>query len=153
MSINNILNATGVPRSTVSMLKKKLSHGDEEGLHRMVANPNNRGRSTLLSKEEEDMVTERIKIAAARGFATDYNCIRTMMARIAADGSLGWPNGIPCSDTIHAFRAQRDIACLIGKGAGRDSKGEQENRKRTRNMKPRSVGKWLRPQQRSVACL
>ena len=58
------------------------------------------------------MIKQRMKYASARGFALDKDMMRTIMARIAADGRDGYKTvtGLPSGDTIRAWRARnRDV--------------------------------------------
>ena len=110
--IRTIDGTAGVPKSTVAFLKKKLETMDQTTLIRQADDVIFGGRKRVLTYDEEIMIVERMKLAAERGFAVDYEDIRSIMARIAADGRQRWRNEISSYDAIRSFRSRhRDINC------------------------------------------
>lgn len=77
----------------------------------MVSTTATRGNSRVISDGEAKLVNERLKLAAARGFAVDNDTLRHVLSRIAGDGRKGWKNNLPSEDAIRAYRASyRDIS-------------------------------------------
>ncbi len=64
-----------------------------------------RGASTVLTSEEQAMLTERLIYAGKRGFAVGQYTSKSMMSQIASDGRPCWKDGVPSEDAIPAFRA------------------------------------------------
>ena len=62
--------------------------------------PNSVGRPTVLTLEEENMIVKRITFAAQRGFTLTVPALKTIMAKIAADGRPGWLGRLPCDDAV-----------------------------------------------------
>lgn len=76
-----------------------------------ILSPRKRGRQCVLTEDEELVLKEEIKVASSMSFAVDIDGMRTMMARIADDGTeRQWNNGVPIDDAIRSFCARtRDI--------------------------------------------
>ena len=110
MSIRKITSETGIPKSTVAILKQYNEQNDNFGLQKLLNASTHAGRPTVLSHEEERMIVERLNFAASRGSSIDISSLKYMMARIAADGRKSWKNGIPSDEAVRSFRAwHRDI--------------------------------------------
>ena len=98
---------TNVPRTIVARINKAIE-GDNESDLIQILQPERRGRKTVLSKEEEDIIVKEIKRAASLGFTIENDDIRMIMARIANNGrKRGWKNEIPSDDAIRSFGARR----------------------------------------------
>ncbi len=65
-----------------------------------------RGASTVLTSEEEAMLTERLFYAGKRGFAVGKDTLKSLMSQIASDGRSSWKDGVPSEGAIRAFRAR-----------------------------------------------
>lgn len=105
-SLREITNLTGVPKSTVGELKELLRLKDQDGIERKLNKTVSPGRRTVLSSTEQKMIVDRLLFGASRGFAMGVDDVRDMMSRIAADGRVGWKNGVPSPDAVRAFRAR-----------------------------------------------
>ncbi len=100
-------NYPNVDKSTLSRIGKCLRSNDEVTLEKMLCpSTYKRGQSTVLTSEEEAMLTERLIYAGKRGFAVGKDTLKSLMSRIASDGRPSWKDGVPSEDAIRAFRAR-----------------------------------------------
>ena len=105
ISLRKISAATGISKSVVGELKELLRVKDDDAISDTL-HTNGPGRKTVLSKEEERMIVNRLCFAAGRGFAVEHDGIKRIMARVALDGRRGWRNNLPSADAVRTFRAR-----------------------------------------------
>ncbi len=83
-SLRDIAQNTNVDKSGLSRIGKWLRSNDDVTLERMLCpSTYKRGASTLLTSEEQAMLTERLIYARKRGFAVGKDTLKSMMSQIA----------------------------------------------------------------------
>lgn len=88
-------------------MKELLRDKDDCTLQKILDPSKHRaGRKRVISKEEETMIVQRLMHVANRGFPVGPAVLKSIMARIAADGRTGFPNVIPSDEAIRNFRAR-----------------------------------------------
>lgn len=103
---------SGVSIATVARLKKAMSTPGGLSLDKFLQPHQNRaGAKPVLTREEEQLIKQKMVECAQRGFAMDVRELTRIMGAIAGDGRRrGFKNGIPTGDVIRSFRARnRDI--------------------------------------------
>lgn len=128
LSIRKTSETTGLRKSFVGNLRQQLKkNGKASTLSAVNEARRGRGRGTVLTREEEKMIVDRLVFAAQRGFAVGVAGLKYVMSQIAADGRPGWKRGVPSDDAIRSFRARnRDIALRTTENkASVKLKGEQ----------------------------
>ncbi len=105
--MRDIAQITNVDKSALSRIGKCLRSNDEVTLEKMMCPSTcKRGALTLLTSEEEAMLTERLIYAVKRGFAAGKDTLKSMISRIASDGRPSWKDGVQSMNAIRAFRAR-----------------------------------------------
>lgn len=102
------MRASGVKKMTCRRLHKAVKYQDDESLSKLLNPANNRaGRRRVIAKDESEMIKERIRFAASRGFAFDVDTLKGVMGEIASDGRPGFrtTNGTPSDAAIRHWRA------------------------------------------------
>lgn len=116
LNLRQISEATGVGRRTLGRMLKAKTTGDEDSLRKLLDPENNRaGRKTVLTVDEEQMICERIKFAAIRGFGIYGDELVRVMRAIADDGRDSFHASFPSAETVRLFRSRhRDITLRSG---------------------------------------
>jgi len=97
----------GLSRRTVQRLNNALRNKNDEELSKLREVENNRpGPSLVLSRDEEDMICQRMQYCAARGFPVYEDEVPRILVHIAVDGRVGYKNGLPTKQTLRWFRAR-----------------------------------------------
>ncbi len=105
--MRDIAQITNVDKSTLSRIGKCLCSNDDVALEKMLCpSTYKRGSSTVLTSEEEAMLTERLIYAEKRGFAVGKDTLKSFMSQIASGGRPSWKDRVPSEDAIRAFRAR-----------------------------------------------
>lgn len=111
--VSKAVRDSGISPGTANRIKDALDSENTETLNRLMDPASNRaGRRPVISKVEVNLLKQRMTFAANRGFAMDKNTVKTLMAKISADGRSGFrtPSGIPSEDAVRAWRVRnRDM--------------------------------------------
>lgn len=112
LTAQEICSEAGVSRSIYYKLRTCVKRNDEEQLSSLLDPMSNRaGRKRILSDDEEEMICERLKFAASRGFAVEDDDVKQLMVQISLDGQKDiFGDSLPSDDLIRSFRTRhRDI--------------------------------------------
>ncbi len=103
-SLRYIAAITNFDKSTLS----RIGENDDVTMEEMLCPSTcKKGRSTLLTSEEDAMLTERLIYAGKRWLAVGKYTLKSLMSQIASDGRPRWKDGVPSEGAIRAFRARR----------------------------------------------
>jgi len=109
----NVRSITSLKQSKFYRLAKAVRNNDETTLRKMLAPEDNRGgRPVVITKEENVMLKDDIKIAAERGCGITHSKMMEVMGSIASDGRVGFrtESGLPSPWAIRGWRARnRDM--------------------------------------------
>ncbi len=85
--MREIAQITNVGTTTLFRIQNCLRNNDEAALSNSL-NPSTTkpAVSTVLTKEEDDMIAERLIFMAKRGFAVSKETLKSIMTLIASDG-------------------------------------------------------------------
>ena len=108
LSLRKVAETTRLSKSLVGNLKELICKQDWDEIDRQCneLESTKKGKRTVLSCEEEEMIVKRLIFAAKRGFAVDVSGIKRIMMEVANDGRKGWKNAVPSDDAVRAFRAR-----------------------------------------------
>lgn len=107
LSLLRISSLSGVPYTTCHRLKSFYMSGNGSKIKQLLDPGRFRaGGKPHLSPEQENIISERLIFAGRRGFASDVNDLRSLMAQTAGLSGRPYKNGLPSSDTIRLFRAK-----------------------------------------------
>ncbi len=114
-SLRDIAPITNVDKSTLSKICKCFLSNDDETLEKLLCpSTYKRVAPTLLTSEEEAMLTER------------KDSLNSLMVQIASDGRPSWKDGVHSEDAIWAFRARhREITFRNAENKDRSKIGEE----------------------------
>ena len=71
--IEKAVRSSGVSRATCNRIYTAMKRGDKESLHRLLNQLNNRtGRQPVIKKDEEELIKQRLRLAACRGLRPIY---------------------------------------------------------------------------------
>ena len=108
-----VVKITKVPREAIDRIYRALKADDDLTLDALLSpEASRRGRRTVISQKESELIKKRIKFAAEKGFALSNGDLRKIMTDIASDGRAGFQteSGSPSQDTIRHWRAiNRDV--------------------------------------------
>lgn len=108
---------TGVSQGTADRIKIAFESRNKETLDKLLYPASNRpGRRAVLSNVENNVIKQRIKYAANRGFAFAMSTLKTVMAQVSPDGRRGFcsPVGIPSDDALRSWGARnRDVTYRV----------------------------------------
>lgn len=106
-SLREVMETHSLQQTTAWRIRKAIKTNNDGELQKLLNPVDNRaGRETLLTKEEHRMNTERCVTVAAKGYAITNSQMRSIQARVSADGRKGFQNGIPSNDAVRSFRAR-----------------------------------------------
>ena len=107
-TVRDLASSTTLSIGIVHKIKKAVEQDEKEALRRLLDPANNRrGRRTVLTKDEESLMSQAFQRFGATGRAIGEASAKEIMGNIANDGRIpGFKNGLPCGDTIRAFRAR-----------------------------------------------
>lgn len=111
MLLSKVASTLNVSRGTVGRIYHSFLQDDNVKLYELI-NPakNRRHRRAFLVPAENQILEERIKEAACRGFAVTCDQLCDTIAAIRNDKRRTFTSGKPFSDAFRAWRSQkRDI--------------------------------------------
>ena len=100
-NLSRISLATGVTRRTVGRIANAVRLNDASSFDKLL-NPSQyrRGVCTILSFDEENMICDRVKYAARRGFGISVNELASLMSSIENVGRSSYHKGYPSKATV-----------------------------------------------------
>jgi len=115
LSVRQIAERCGLSITTAQRIRKAVKESDNAPLETLL-DPvtHHAGRPTVLEPAEDELIVDKAYEAARRGFALDNNIMKSIQAKIADDGRLGFTNGVPSDAALRSFRARNRSITLRG---------------------------------------
>lgn len=109
--MHEVTRRTVFSRTTLSRLKQCLDTEHTTRLDHLFSQSIQTGSKHVVNDEEANVINERLKIVAERGFAVDAHNCKHVLSRVASDGPEGWKNKLTSDETVRTYRARyKDIA-------------------------------------------